>query len=106
MDDVRVHTGTLIADLRLPHAQELKHRRQALRSLVQRLQNQRLAVAQIGPPDLHQRAFLVVGAVAGSGGGLDGLLDTAERVIFASEFVVADLRREVHQDSFSSLDLV
>lgn len=103
MDDVRLHTGYLLADLVLPQARQLKDLRQALRSLVQRLHNRRLAVAQVGPADLHQRAFLLVGAVAGSGGTLDDLLDAAERIIFAGEFEVADLRRDVRQDSFSSL---
>ena len=103
MDDVRIHTGTLLADLLLPHAQSIKDRRQALRSLVQRLVNRRLAVAQVGPADLRQRAFLLVGAVAGDAAGLDQQLDAAERVIFASQFEVVDLRRDVSQDSFSSL---
>ena len=103
MDDVRIHTGTLLADLVLPHAQSIKDRRQALRSLVQRLVNRRLAVAQVGPADLRQRAFLLVGAVAGDAAGLDQQLDAAERVIFASQFEVVDLRRDVNQDSFSSL---
>ena len=103
MDDVRIHTGTLLADLVLLHAQSIKDRRQALRSLVQRLVNRRLAVAQVGPADLRQRVFLLVGAVAGDAAGLDQQLDAAERVIFASQFEVADLRRDVSQDSFSSL---
>jgi len=103
MDDVRLHAGTLVADLRLPHAQSIKDRRQALRGLIQRLQNRRLAVAQIGPADLRQRAFLMVGAVSGSSSGLDEQLDAAERLFFASDFEVADVRREVRQDSFPSL---
>jgi len=102
MDDVRLHSGTLLADLRLPHADSLKHRRQALRSLVQRLQNRRLAVAQVGPSDLKQRAFLLIGAVAGAASGLDEQLAAAERLLFASEFEVADVRRDVRQDSFTS----
>jgi uncharacterized protein YlxP (DUF503 family) len=102
MDDIRIHTGYLLADLVLPHARQLKDRRQALRSLVQKLLNRRLAVAQVGPADLRQRAFLLVGAVAGTSAGLDELLDAAERVIFAGEFEVADLRRDVRQESFSS----
>lgn len=103
MDDVRVHAGYLIADLVLPHARQLKDRRQALRSLVQRLHNNRLAVAQVGPADLRRRAFLLIGAVAGSSTLLDEQLDKAERIVFASEFEVADLRRDTRQDSFSSL---
>jgi uncharacterized protein len=102
MDDVRHYTGTLVADLHLPHAHSLKDRRQALRSLVQRLQNHHYSVAQIGPPDLQQRAFLAVAAVAGSRARLDELLDAAERIIFAGDFEVADLRRLTQQDSFAS----
>ena len=47
MDDVRIHSGTLLADLRLPAARTIKDRRQALRGLVQRLRNRQLAVAQV-----------------------------------------------------------
>ena len=103
MDDVKIHHGTLVADLILPGSRSIKDRRQALRSVVQRLQNRRLAVAQVGPADLWQRAFLAVAAVASSAGVLDGLLDEAERVIFESDFEVADLRRDVRQEGFPSL---
>ncbi len=103
MDDVRIHYGILLADLVLPESRSIKDRRQALRSLMQRLLNRRLAVAQVGPPDLQQRAFLLVGAVSGDPTGLDRQLDAAEQVIFASEFEVADLRRDVEQDSFPSI---
>jgi uncharacterized protein YlxP (DUF503 family) len=102
MDDVRIHTGTLVADLLLPHAQSIKDRRQALRSLTQRLVNRRFAVAQVGPTELRQRAFLAVTAVSGSAAGLDALLDEAERLMFASAFDVGDLRRDVRQDAFPS----
>ena len=47
------------------------------------------------PADLRQRAFLLVGAVAGDPAGLDAQLDAAERTVFASEFEVAELRRLV-----------
>ena len=102
MDDVRMYSGTLMVDLLLPYAQNLKERRRALQPLVQRLQNRRLAVAQIGPADLWQRAFLAVGAVAGSAAVLDEQLDAAERVIFARPFDVADVRREARLDSYAS----
>jgi len=102
MDDVRLYTGTLVADLHLPYARSIKDRRQELRALVQRLHNRRLAVAQIGPPDLQQRAFLAVTAVAGSASRLEELLDAAERLIFSSGFEVADLRRLTQQESFAS----
>lgn len=102
MDDVRLHSGTLLADLLLPHSRSLKERRQALRSLVQKLLNRRLAVAEVGPSDLWQRAFVLIGAVSGSARELDRQLDEAERLIFASEFEVGDLRRDVRQDGFAS----
>lgn len=73
-----------------------------MRALTQRLRNQDFAVAQVGPADLTQRAFLAVTAVSGSASGADELLDRAERMIFASEFEVADLRRLINSDTFYS----
>jgi uncharacterized protein YlxP (DUF503 family) len=95
MDDLRVYTGTLIADLILAHARSKKDRRKPLQALVQRLRNRGFAVAQVGPSDLNQRVFLAVTAVAGGEGRLAEWLDAAERIIFASDFDVAELRREV-----------
>jgi len=103
MDDVRIFHGSLVADLVLSHARTIKDRRGPLRAVIQVLRNQGLAVAQVGPADLRQRAFLLIGAVAGDAAGLDGQLDAAERVLFGSDFEVADLRRDVRQDSFSSI---
>ena len=102
MDDVRTHIGTLIADLLLPGARSLKDRRAPLRALVQRLRNQDLAVAQVGPADLMQRVFLAVVAVSGSQRQVQQLLDGAERILFAGEFEVGEIRREVTSESFPS----
>ncbi len=102
MDDVRTFTGTLVADLVLPHARSLKERRGPQRALVQKLKNCDLAVAQVGPPELSQRIFLAIGAVSGSESVLDGLLDGAERLLFASDFEVGELRRLIDVDSFHS----
>ena len=92
----------MIADLVLPGARTLKDRRSALRALQQRLRNKDYAVAQVGPAELTQRVFLAVGAVSGSSGQVDELLDRAERILFASDFEVADLRRMVHGETFPS----
>jgi hypothetical protein len=43
-----------------------------------------------------------VAVVSGSAGGADELLDKAERIIFASEFEVGDLRRQSFTDTFHS----
>ena len=55
MDDVRIYSGTLTADLVMTSARTLKDRRGPLRALIQKLKNQDLAVAQVGPADLIQR---------------------------------------------------
>jgi len=103
MDDVRVHTGTMVVDLLLPRAESLKDRRGPLRALVQRLRNQEFAVAQVGPADLHQRVFLAVAAVSGDSSTVAERLDVAERMIFASEFEVGELRRDGSVITYSSL---
>jgi len=95
MDDVRVHTGTLVADLVLPRAASLKERRGAVRPLVQRLRNLDFAVAQVGPADLTQRLFLAIVDVSGSAAQLAERLAVAERLLYASEFEVAALHRDV-----------
>lgn len=96
MDDVRVHTCTLIADLQLRWAGSLKERRKELRSLVDRLRRDGFAVAQVGPADLHQRAFLAVSDVSGSPTRLAERLDAAERTLLDSEFEVGRLERVEH----------
>lgn len=102
MDDVRSHTGTLVFDLILPGAVSIKDRRNALRALVQRLRNNEFAVAQVGPADLRQRVFLAVAAVCGSASAAQDRLDAAERIVYASEFEVADRRREGSVIAFPS----
>lgn len=103
MDDVRVHTATLIADLRLSLAGSLKERRKELHGLVERLKRDGFAVARVGPPDLHQRVFLAVTDVSGSPARLAERLDEAERMLFASEFEVASLQRDESTWTDSSL---
>ncbi|HPF69046.1 MAG TPA: DUF503 domain-containing protein [Candidatus Krumholzibacteria bacterium] len=102
MDDVRTYTGTLVADLVLQEAHSLKDRRGPLRALVQRLRNRELAVAQVGPPDFQQRVFLAVAAVSGSVGAVEERLDAAERILFASEFEVGSVTRDVRVATFCS----
>jgi len=102
LDDVRTYTGTLIADLVLAAARTLKDRRGPQRTLVQKFRNHDYAVAQVGPADLVQRLFLAVTAVSNSESRLEELLDGAERILFASDFEVADLRRRITVDTFHS----
>jgi uncharacterized protein YlxP (DUF503 family) len=102
VDDIRVFTGTLVADLILPHAHSIKERRKPLQALIQRLRNHRFAVAQVGPADLTQRVFLAISTVAGSDAVLQERLDAAERMLYGTEFEVADLQRRVLTQSAPS----
>jgi len=95
VDDIRVFSGYLVADLVLTHARTIKERRKPLQALLQRLRNQQYNVAQVGPTDRMQRAFIAVAAVSGSESRLTELLAGAERIIFASDFEVAELHRDV-----------
>lgn len=102
MDDVRIYTGTLVADLVLTSARCLKDRRGPQRALLQRLRNADFNAAQVGPADLIQRWFLAVTAVSGGQTQLNELLDSAERTIFSTEFEVADLRRFTTSETYPS----
>lgn len=102
MDDVRTYSGTLTADLVMTQAGSLKDRRGPLRALIQKLKNQGFAVAQIGPADLIRRCFLAVSTVSGEESRVDDLLDGAERIIFASDFEVGDLRRNIRVETYHS----
>ncbi len=102
MDDVRIYTGTLIADLILQQAQSLKDRRKPLRALVQRMRNHDFAVAQVGPADLIQRVFLAISVVSGNETQANQLMDEAERFLFASEFEVGEVRRQIQSETFYS----
>jgi len=102
VDDVRTYSGTLTADLVMTAARTLKDRRSPLRALVQKLKNQDFAVAQVGPPDLIQRCFLAVSTVSSEESRVEGLLDAAERIIFASEFEVGELRRNIIVETYHS----
>lgn len=103
MDDVRVYSATLVVDLLLPHARSIKDRRQPLRGLLQRLRNHDFALAQVGPADLTQRVFLAVGAVSGSDHLLQERIALAERLLYASEFEVADVQKHLVSYSAPSL---
>lgn len=103
MEDLRVHTCTLVADLHLRGAASLKDRRKELKSLVDRLRRDGYAVAQVGPADLLQRVFLAVSDVSGDVTHLDERMDAAERLLLESEFEVGRLERLERTWSDSSL---
>jgi uncharacterized protein YlxP (DUF503 family) len=102
VDDVRIYTGTLVADLVLPGARSLKDLRGPLRALAQRLRNHGYAVARVGPADRIRRAHVAVATVTGEAEQAEARLDEAERLVYDSPFEVADLRRGVAVETFPS----
>ncbi len=102
MDDVRIYTGTLVADLVLGESRSLKDLRAPLRALVQRLRNRDFAVARVGPADLAQRAFVAIAANSGDPDQVEARLDEAERLVYDSPFEVADLHRGVTVETYPS----
>ena len=103
MDDVRHYTGTLVADLHLPHAQQPQ-------GPAAGAAQPGAAAAEppfLGGPDRPGRTSSSgrswpSASSRGAVRELDELLDEAERIIFAGDFEVADLRRLTQQDSFAS----
>jgi hypothetical protein len=93
MDYVRVATTLLVLDLVLPGAVSIKDRRRELRSLIDRLRHLDLSVAQVGPTDLQQRAWVAVTSVSGAAHLADERIDEAERLAFESPFSVTVVHR-------------
>ena len=70
----------LTLELRIEAAHSLKDKRQALRSLKDRLRAKfNVAVAELDPNDLWQRATVGVVSVSGSRDYLIGLMENVER---------------------------
>jgi uncharacterized protein YlxP (DUF503 family) len=70
--------GVLRLVFHIPGARSLKDRRRVVRSFKDRLQaRMRLAVAEVGGLDEHQRAVVGVAAVANEAGRVDELLSVA-----------------------------
>ncbi len=70
--------GVLRVTLHIPGARSLKERRRVVRSFKDRVQARlRVAVAEVGGLDQHQRAVLGVAVVSGDAGRVDELLAVA-----------------------------
>lgn len=68
--------GVAAIDLHLPEARSLKDKRRIVKSLLDRLhQRHRVSIAETDHHDLHQRAELVLAAVARTDHEVERLLD-------------------------------
>ncbi|MEN8209034.1 MAG: DUF503 family protein [Candidatus Fermentibacteria bacterium] len=73
----------------------LKDRRGHLRSLKDRLSNMGFSVAQVGPVNFIQRAWLDAVFVSGSYGGVKKTLDEAEKLIYNPEWELVSLEKDI-----------
>lgn len=96
--------GIMSVRLAIPGAHSLKDKRRALRSIKDRLRSQfNISVAEVAHQDVWQTACLGLAAVGVDRPFVEGLLDTAVRMMQRSrEAVVAAVEKEFFQ---ASLDL-
>lgn len=77
--------GALEIELHFPSATSLKEKRSLLRPLIDSSRTRyRVAVAEVGFQDLHQRALVEVAAVASSARVVTEELDAVERLCWAA----------------------
>jgi uncharacterized protein YlxP (DUF503 family) len=93
----------IVAELEIPHAQSLKDRRQAVRSMKDRLRHAfNVSVAELDEGLVWNRATVGVAAISGSTGYLTGQCEAIERAIqsYAEQLgiQVTDVYAEVIQE--------
>ncbi len=78
------HVLTLEVELRLPHAQSLKDKRQVVRSLVDRAaRSNQVGAAEVAHADDPRRAVVGFAAVGGSPGHVTEVVDSIERLCWS-----------------------
>jgi uncharacterized protein len=89
-----LYIGVLEVELYLPEARSLKDRRRVARSLKDRAVNRyHVAAAEVGDADRSRRLTLAFTTVAGSHSTVQQTLDTLERLAYAAEAEVVEIRR-------------
>lgn len=77
--------GALEIELHIPQARSLKEKRSVLRPLIESSRSRyRVAIAEVGFQELHQRAVLEVAAVASAAHVVTEELDAVERLVWSS----------------------
>jgi len=90
------YVGILSAELHFPENGSLKGKRKFVQSVKAQL-HQRFgaSVAEVDHHELWQRARLTVACVSREYGGVEGLLDDAERYLHGQEFECSSVERRV-----------
>ncbi|MFO8182557.1 MAG: DUF503 family protein [Candidatus Aegiribacteria sp.] len=96
---IRYCLGVIRAELYFRGARTLKDRRGHLRSLKDRLSRMGFSVAQVGPPDMVQQAWIMAVTVSGSRGGVEVRLDRAEELLLKPDWELAALEKDIIGDN-------
>lgn len=96
---VKYFMGVIRAELYFRGARTLKDSRGHLRSLKDRLSRMGFSVAQVGPPDMVQQAWIMAVIVSGSRGWVGKRLDRAEEVLLEPDWELAALEKDIIGDN-------
>jgi uncharacterized protein YlxP (DUF503 family) len=92
-----IHVLLLVIDCHIPHAQSLKQKRAAIKSLVDRLRSRlNASVAETGFLEEWQRSVIAVSLVSNNKRYLQQQIDVIEQLIIASSGGVTVSRIEQH----------
>ena len=90
------YIGILSVELHFPEAGSLKGKRKYVKSAKAQLQNRfGASVAEVDHHDLWQRTRITVACVAREYGGVEGLMDDAERYLHGQDFECSSVERRV-----------
>jgi uncharacterized protein YlxP (DUF503 family) len=90
----RMFAGMLLACVLFPGCDTLKDRRGLLRSILDRLRNLGFSVAQTGPADFVQKAWIAATCACRTASGAERMLDTAAIVLEHPGLELAQLDRQ------------
>ena len=101
MKNDRINTviGLIRAELFFRGCRTLKDRRGFLRSLKDRLSNLGFSVAQVGPPDIIQRAWIAAVCVSATETGVSRMLNRAEKLMYNPEWELVNIDKDIITDS-------
>ncbi|MCK4672024.1 MAG: DUF503 domain-containing protein [Candidatus Aegiribacteria sp.] len=95
-------TDTLIGFIRVElyfrGCRTLKDRRGFLRSLKDRLSNMGFSVAQVGPPNIIQRAWIAAVCISGTETGASRMLNRAEKLMYNPEWELISIDKDIITD--------
>ncbi len=92
-------TGMIRAEFFFRGCRTLKDRRGHLRSLKDRLSNMGFSVAQVGPSNLIQRAWLAAVFISGTEVGVKKVLGEAEKLMYNPEWELVMLEKDILGDN-------